>query len=336
MSGPSKRSARRSRSTTSTSTSAPGEIHAVVGENGAGKSTLIRILGGVHRPDRGEIVRRRAEPADSPARTTRSPPASSPSRRSCGWFRRLSIAENIALGDLPVRRSRADRRWSIAPRMREQARARAGAARFRAGPRRAASVARLCRAPARRHRQGAAPAMPRLHPRRADGGAGEARDRAVCSACSPACKAQGTAIIYISHRLDEVVDDGRPLHDAARRTGRGGEPARRIRRERSRRRHDRPRGAGHPRCRRASGEALAARQPRRRRCASPARGRDHGARRACSAAARIGCCGACSASERAGAGRDAWRRSDRLQVPRDADRRGHWHGAGRTRGSASS
>ena len=33
----------------------PGELHAIVGENGAGKSTLIRILGGVHRPDRGEI-----------------------------------------------------------------------------------------------------------------------------------------------------------------------------------------------------------------------------------------------------------------------------------------
>jgi len=32
-----------------------GEIHAVVGENGAGKSTLIRILGGVHRPDRGVV-----------------------------------------------------------------------------------------------------------------------------------------------------------------------------------------------------------------------------------------------------------------------------------------
>jgi len=34
----------------------PGEIHAVLGENGAGKSTLIKIITGVHQPDGGEIV----------------------------------------------------------------------------------------------------------------------------------------------------------------------------------------------------------------------------------------------------------------------------------------
>jgi ribose transport system ATP-binding protein len=32
-----------------------GEVHALVGENGAGKSTLIKILGGVHQMDSGEI-----------------------------------------------------------------------------------------------------------------------------------------------------------------------------------------------------------------------------------------------------------------------------------------
>ncbi len=33
----------------------PGEVHGLIGENGAGKSTLIKVLTGVHRPDEGEI-----------------------------------------------------------------------------------------------------------------------------------------------------------------------------------------------------------------------------------------------------------------------------------------
>ena len=32
-----------------------GEVVALIGENGAGKSTLMKILGGVHQPDEGEI-----------------------------------------------------------------------------------------------------------------------------------------------------------------------------------------------------------------------------------------------------------------------------------------
>jgi len=34
----------------------PGEIHALVGENGAGKSTLIKTVTGIYRPDQGEIL----------------------------------------------------------------------------------------------------------------------------------------------------------------------------------------------------------------------------------------------------------------------------------------
>ncbi len=33
-----------------------GEVHALVGENGAGKSTLMKILIGLHKPDKGEII----------------------------------------------------------------------------------------------------------------------------------------------------------------------------------------------------------------------------------------------------------------------------------------
>ncbi len=33
----------------------PGEVHALVGENGAGKSTLVKILAGIYRPDAGGV-----------------------------------------------------------------------------------------------------------------------------------------------------------------------------------------------------------------------------------------------------------------------------------------
>jgi len=80
-----------------------GEIHAIVGENGAGKSTLIRILSGVHRPDRGVVrvdgrERHFVSPRDAIAAGIVTIP------QELRLVPALSIAENIALGDLPVRR----------------------------------------------------------------------------------------------------------------------------------------------------------------------------------------------------------------------------------------
>jgi len=76
-----------------------GEVLALVGENGAGKSTLIRIFEGVFRPDSGAIVALGAQrvfrsPADAHAvgiRVIHQEPDIIPD---------LSIAENLFLGDL--------------------------------------------------------------------------------------------------------------------------------------------------------------------------------------------------------------------------------------------
>ncbi|MCS7265209.1 MAG: ATP-binding cassette domain-containing protein [Armatimonadetes bacterium] len=79
-----------------------GEIHALVGENGAGKSTLIKIAGGVFEPDEGSILIdgvsvRFSDPSDAQKRgiiVIHQNPV---------LCQHLSVAENILLGHLPSR-----------------------------------------------------------------------------------------------------------------------------------------------------------------------------------------------------------------------------------------
>ena len=80
----------------------PGEIHALVGENGAGKSTLMRIFDGIYQPDSGEILLDgRPVRVETPHKAIllglsmvhQEPKLAIP----------LSIAENIFLGRLPTR-----------------------------------------------------------------------------------------------------------------------------------------------------------------------------------------------------------------------------------------
>jgi ABC-type sugar transport system ATPase subunit len=77
-----------------------GEIHALCGENGAGKSTLMGVLGGSVRPDRGEIRLdgtpvRFAGPADAIARGV------AVIHQEFSLVGGMTVAENLALGEEP-------------------------------------------------------------------------------------------------------------------------------------------------------------------------------------------------------------------------------------------
>ncbi len=180
----------------------PGEIHALVGENGAGKSTLIRILAGVLQPDRGTIeVDGRACYFAAPQAAIAAGIVTIP--QELRLVPALGVAENIALGDLPVRRLGfipfVDR-----ARMREDARrvleqldfapdldAPAGSLSF--AERQLVMIAKALR---RRCR-----VLILDEPTAAL----EKREIDRLFAVLARMKGQGSAIIYISHRLAEVV-----------------------------------------------------------------------------------------------------------------------------------
>jgi rhamnose transport system ATP-binding protein len=87
-----------------------GEIHALAGENGAGKSTLVKILAGVHRPDEGRVL------LDGRPQDFRGPGDAQQAGVAVIYqeptlFPDLSIAENIFMGRQPrARFGRIDRR----------------------------------------------------------------------------------------------------------------------------------------------------------------------------------------------------------------------------------
>ena len=77
-----------------------GEIHALLGENGAGKSTLIKILGGIHLPDSG-TVRIAGEPAHIRSVAEANRLGIRVIHQELSLVPDLSIAENIYLGREP-------------------------------------------------------------------------------------------------------------------------------------------------------------------------------------------------------------------------------------------
>jgi ribose transport system ATP-binding protein len=92
-----------------------GEIHALLGENGAGKSTLIKILAGVHRADAGQVALNGREV--DPLRET-LPIAFI--HQDLGLVDTMTVAENVALVIGYPRRFGLIR-WSVARRNAEDA-----------------------------------------------------------------------------------------------------------------------------------------------------------------------------------------------------------------------
>ncbi|MFC4022092.1 sugar ABC transporter ATP-binding protein [Micromonospora sp. GCM10011542] len=91
-----------------------GEVHCLLGQNGAGKSTLIKVLAGVHQPDSGQIEWR-GEPAAfaNPQAAMRAGIATI--YQELDLVEDLSVAENAFLGHEPrqlgfVRRGQMARR----------------------------------------------------------------------------------------------------------------------------------------------------------------------------------------------------------------------------------
>jgi ribose transport system ATP-binding protein len=75
-----------------------GEIHALLGQNGSGKSTLIKVLAGIYTPDAGAVVRVCGEelPLGSPRDSRRM--GLQFVHQSLGIIEELTAVENIALG----------------------------------------------------------------------------------------------------------------------------------------------------------------------------------------------------------------------------------------------
>jgi rhamnose transport system ATP-binding protein len=82
-----------------------GEVTALIGENGAGKSTIVKILTGIHKPDVGEMrvggnITSFASPRDAWSAGIAA------IHQETVMFDELTVAENIFMGHMPITGSR--------------------------------------------------------------------------------------------------------------------------------------------------------------------------------------------------------------------------------------
>jgi rhamnose transport system ATP-binding protein len=175
-----------------------GEAHALAGENGAGKSTLVKTLAGVHRPDSGQVLLN-GEPVVFAGPGDAQQAGVAVIYQEPTLFPDLSVAENIFMGRQPRRSlGRIDRRT-----MHAQTRelfARLGVALDPEQPSRGLSIAdqqlvEIAKALSRDAR-----VLIMDEPTAALSGNEVARLFSVVEAL----REHGCAILFISHRLDEI------------------------------------------------------------------------------------------------------------------------------------
>ncbi|MFG1943291.1 sugar ABC transporter ATP-binding protein [Nonomuraea sp. NPDC048826] len=175
-----------------------GEAHALAGENGAGKSTLVKTLAGVHRPDSGQVLLN-GEPVvfHSPADAQQAGVAVIYQEPTL--FPDLSVAENIFMGRQPrTTLGRIDRRARRAGSA--ELFARLGVTLDPEQPARGLSIAdqqlvEIAKAISRDAR-----VLVMDEPTAALSGNEVARLFSVVEAL----RADGCAVLFISHRLDEI------------------------------------------------------------------------------------------------------------------------------------
>ena len=177
-----------------------GRIHAVLGENGAGKSTLIKIMAGVVAPDAGRML------LDGRAVAFASPAAANAAGIACifqelSLVPDLSVADNIAISNPPRRFGLIDRRAQR--RMAEAALARAGAddihplAMIKDLSLSRRQMVEIAKALAR---------QPRILILDEATSALTAADVTRVYAVLKRLRADGLALIYISHRMHEITE----------------------------------------------------------------------------------------------------------------------------------
>jgi ABC-type sugar transport system ATPase subunit len=182
-----------------------GEVHSLVGENGAGKSTLVNILTGLLTPDEGELwVDGNQVRFDSPHDAREA--GIHVIHQELTFAPNLSVAINIALGALPLKRGRLSRFFGIVDRGEVMRRARRALAAAHSAIDAATPASRLSVAQAQlleiaRALDGEFEIILFDEPTSSLGPS----ERDDLFAHIRRLRASGIGILYISHRLDEIL-----------------------------------------------------------------------------------------------------------------------------------